>query len=199
MKSLALISALSVSLLNACAASSEDVASSDADLSSAQPADSVTDFLSGGEFGCAARDASGREADISMSVGTPRKHRETWLADGDYQVMFGGEGRVTYTAQNRGRPVGTVKAGPLTIRFGFGRVMCQYDRVTTGPDGQSFTRRFEGPVVRFVPAGECFNESFYLREYADIGTAVQSGNWLSGRMHWEEYGRREGRRGCATP
>jgi hypothetical protein len=194
MKSLALFAIALVSLVGC--ASSTDVASNDSDLTSANPVDNVTDFLSGGEFGCAAQDASGREADISMSVGTPRKHRETWLAEGDYQVQFVGGSNVTFTAQNRGRPVAVVKAGPITIRSGFGRVMCQYDRVSTGPDGQQFTRRFEGPVVRFSPAGECFSETFYLREYSDIGVAVQRGDWLSGRMHWEEYGRREGRKGC---
>jgi hypothetical protein len=198
MKSLALVAVAFLSLVG-CASSTDDIASTDSELTAARPVDSVTDFLSGGEFGCAAQDASGREADISMSVGTPRKHRETWLAEGDYRVMFVGGGRLTYTAQNRGRPVGTVKAGPLTIRSGWDRVMCQYDRVTTGPDGQQVTRRFEGPVVRFSPSGECFDENFYLREYADIGVLVQRGDWLSGRMHWEEYGRREGRRGCRTP
>jgi hypothetical protein len=202
MKRLSLLALSSLSLLSlvGCAGSSDDeTGASEADFRSSAPVSDVTDFLSGGEFACAAEDSFGREADISMSVGVPRRHRGTWLADGSYQVRFAGGGRVQFWAQNRGAPVSSVVAGPITIRGGWGGVQCEYVRTSTGPDGQEVTRRFEGEVVRFSPAGDCFDERFYLQQYPDIGRLVAAGDWLSGRMHWEEYGRREGRQGCASP
>ncbi len=192
--SLLLLSIVGVSATVGCAATSDENDTSESELRGRQPVSDVTDFLSGGEFGCLAEDASGRQADISISIGVPRQHKGTWLADGSYQVRQVGGGREQFWSQTRGRPISTVVGGPLTIRSGWGGVVCEYVRTTTGPDGQQMTRRFEGEVVRF--SDQCFDERFYLQQYPDIAQAVASGAWLSGRMHWEEYGKRD-RQGCA--
>jgi hypothetical protein len=190
--SLAMFSLLGISAVG-CAATSDE-GRTESEIRGRQPVSDVTDFLSGGQFGCLAEDQSGREADISFSLDPPRSHRETWFAEGSYQIRFDGGARAQFWSQTRGRPISTVVGGPITVRSGWGRVVCQYDRKTTGPDGQEVTRRFEGEVVRF--ANECFDERFYLRLYPEVEQGVASGAWLSGRMHWEAHGKREGRQGC---
>ncbi len=203
MKRLTLIAAALLWTAGCASSSEEDVDSAEGAWTTAQPVPNVTDFLSGGQFGCEARNRGGWTARISMNVGVPRKNRDQWFASGDFRVERDtGGGSVTWSAQNRGRPVQSVTGKPgvgaaVTIRSGWGGVQCSWTKSQTGPDGQPFDDVFEGRVVRFSPEGDCFDERFYLQSQPDIAQVVAKNEWLSGRMHYEEFGRNEGRAGCA--
>src|SRR5207248_9111966 len=63
-----------------------------------------------------------------------------------------------------------------------------------------------GIVLLFAPmsqaqeltpsAQQCFDEAFYLQSNPDVAAAVNGGSMPSGRVHFDAFGRKEGRRSC---
>jgi hypothetical protein len=193
--SLAIVAGLGLCMAACSGSEADDGASSESDFTQRVAVETVTDFLSSGHFSCLAEDNGGRSAEISISVAVPRKDRDVWSATGSYEV----EGRqlqnTRFVSATRGRPIQSVTGGALSVRVKFGVVICSYTDTRTGIDGTPITKTFEGRLFRHSP--ECFNESYYLQnDPQGIAAAVANGGFLSGRMHFEEHGRREGRPGC---
>jgi len=47
--------------------------------------------------------------------------------------------------------------------------------------------------VRPPTLTEAQKEARYLAKYKDVGAAVKGGTFKTGRQHWQQYGRKEGR------
>lgn len=201
---LAALLPLSLSFL-ACAAPTDgdDAVTSESALTTPTEVESVVDFMSSGEFGCRAEEEGvfhGREADISISVRLPRRSGRFFSADASFKVVGGPRGNTTFFSQQQGANFSSASAsaGTLSVEFAFGQVQCEFRQAFTDVNGNPKTRVFSGPLVRF--SKDCFDESFYRQSQPDIVANIfpLGAGFLSGRMHYEEFGRRDGRPGCAS-
>jgi uncharacterized membrane protein YfhO len=51
--------------------------------------------------------------------------------------------------------------------------------------------------IACAPAGECFDEAYYLKTYPDVAAAVADGRMASARFHYEAFGKGEKRLPCS--